>query len=99
MQISINHLIKNYSIDDIEIAFVQLFIEINKISFEKNRFIKSIIDVQDGNVNEIKDFLAKRNIELGLFDLVNLFEQLIPPKDKKLKGAFRKETGQLSAYS
>ncbi len=88
MQININCLTENYNTDNIEIAFVQLFAEINKISVKKNIFVKSMLDIQDGKINEIKDFLKKRNIKLELFDLVNLFEQLIPPKDKKLNGAF-----------
>jgi methylase of polypeptide subunit release factors len=88
MQKYIDYLIKKYNTEKIEIAFVQLFTDINEIIVKNNVIIKSILSIRDNEIMEIKEFLSDKNIELDLFDLVNIFEILIPLKDRKLNGAF-----------
>lgn len=88
MQKYIDYLIQNYNTKKIEIALIQLFIDINKVNVKNNKLILSILNNEDNEVNKIKRFLIEKNIKLRLFDLANLFELLIPLEDRKLNGAF-----------
>lgn len=85
----VNQLLAIYEIRDIETAFVQFFIDRNNIKVTRNNLIKSIIHNNKENIKSIK--AAIKNYEpqdFDLYDLVNIFELLIPEKDRKLNGAF-----------
>lgn len=84
----IDQLILKYEIKEIEAAFIQLFIEFNKIKVSKNKLIKSILDSEKETIRDIKDYIKKDFKKINLYDLINVFELLIPKKDRKLNGAF-----------
>ncbi len=83
----INSLLKKYQTEDIEQALVVAFIENNNITVEKNNLIKDIITSTTLNRHIISEILNEKK-SVGLYDLVNCFELLIPPEDQKLNGAF-----------
>lgn len=88
MKNELNNILKDTNPEIIEIALVQLFIDINKISINKNELIKSFLDQKSKHITITKTLLSKKISTLKLTDLVNLFELLIPQKDKQLNGAF-----------
>jgi len=84
----IKELQKRYNVAEIESALVQVFIEINKISVNKNYTIKSLLGNQEENILAIKAELQNVIAQFDLYDLSNAFELLIPENDKKINGAF-----------
>jgi len=88
MQKIIDELLTKYKIQEIENAFVQYFIDLNNIRVKNNILIKNILSENSQNFENIKSEI-KSNIEkLNFYDLINIFELLIPQKDRKLNGAF-----------
>ncbi len=85
----VNQLLAKYEIQDIETAFVQFFVDVNDIKVKRNKRIKSIIHNDKENIKSIKSIIKNHERqEFNLYDLVNVFELLIPEKDRKLNGAF-----------
>jgi len=84
----IGQLLKKYDAIEIESALVQLFVEINEIPVNRNLIIKSLLNNQQKNILTIKSELQNRINNFDLYDLANIFELLIPKKDKKINGAF-----------
>lgn len=82
----VNQLLAIYEIRDIETAFVQFFIDRNNIKVTRNNLIKSIIH---NNKENIKSAIKNHEPQdFDLYDLINIFELLIPEKDRNLNGAF-----------
>lgn len=79
------NLIKKYPIKNIENAFIQLFLENKEIKVLNNLLINEITKDNSETTTIIKQQIdAPKNI----YELVNIFELLIPEQDKKLNGAF-----------
>jgi tRNA1(Val) A37 N6-methylase TrmN6 len=81
-------IISKYKTSIIENVLVQLFIEQNNISVKNNILVKDIIqDASDSVIlakKELKEIFQSKEIA----DFVNIFELLVPDKDKKINGAF-----------
>lgn len=77
-----------YNIKSIENAMIQYFIERNDISVKKNILIRSILNRNNKKIRTIKGIIAESLDILDIYDLVRVFEQLIPNRDKKINGAF-----------
>jgi len=83
------YLSKHYSIDDIERAAIQVFVESNKIKNIKNEFILNFINGGDSlTIKEIKSHFFSKDTKFNLEKLIRFFELLIEPKWRKLNGAF-----------
>ncbi|MDA2922278.1 N-6 DNA methylase [Patescibacteria group bacterium AH-259-L07] len=80
-----DNLIKKYSIEEIEQALIQAFIDNKEIKIKKNLLLLDIINRKSRNINEIKNLIKMPE---SFDDLVRGFELLIPDNDKKLNGAF-----------
>lgn len=81
-------IINKYETEAIENALVQLFVEQNNIVIKNNILVKKIIkDFSESVVSaklELKEIFQSKEIA----DFVNIFELLVPNKDKKINGAF-----------
>jgi tRNA1(Val) A37 N6-methylase TrmN6 len=89
MSESLINILNKYSPETAEVALVQIFIEKNKISVKRNRLIKSMLGDRRPEVFALRDALLLKKIELfDVIDFVNLFELLVPERDKRLNGAF-----------
>ncbi|MBA7595524.1 hypothetical protein ES703_02488 [subsurface metagenome] len=86
----INHLLSHYSIDEIERAAIQAFIENKRIKTTRNEFILNFINKGDFlTIKEIKDYFFSENLSFyNLRELIRFFELLIEPEWRKLNGAF-----------
>jgi len=84
----IEKLLLKYDILEIETAFVQLFVEFNNIKSSKNKLLRNILSHKENNLIKLKREIKINFTKLDLYDLINIFELLIPTEDKKLNGAF-----------
>lgn len=81
-------LINKYDVQVIENSLVQLFIEQNDITVKNNVLAKKIIFDTSKKVLLAKQELRRVFQSSEITDLVNVFELLVPDKDKKINGAF-----------
>jgi len=88
MDIPVSKLTEKYRTEDIECACVQFFVERNSIPVKRNRLVKSILSRRNAAVEKVKDSLARTEDKFDIFQLVKIFELLIPKKDRKTNGAF-----------
>ncbi|MBU1151808.1 SAM-dependent methyltransferase [Patescibacteria group bacterium] len=88
MNKNIEKIIEKYGEKVIERALVQLFIEENNISVKKNILIRSLLENKSDIIFTAKEELKKYVTTENFTDFVNIFELLIPKKDKKINGAF-----------
>lgn len=79
---------RHYSIEHIENAFVRLFLARNELVVKHNKLLLAIMNDTHGQVVEIKSYLESKMGQLGLQDLITVFETLIPVEDKSVNGAF-----------
>ncbi len=80
-----DNLISKYSIEEIERAIVQAFVENKNLQIKNNLLLLDILNKKSKNTEEIKQIIqAPTNFD----DLVSAFELLIPKDDRKLNGAF-----------
>jgi len=86
MQKIIDKLLTKYEIQEIEKAFVQYFVDLNSIKVKNNILIKNILS--ENGLENIKSEIRSNIEKLNFYDLINIFELLIPEKDRKLNGAF-----------
>jgi len=75
----------DYQIKDIEKAFILAYLSINGLDVKRNKFIFEKVENADKGLLTIIN--SKYN-ELDIYDLVKVFELLIPETDKKINGAF-----------
>lgn len=82
---NIQNLLKNFTIEEIESAYVYKFIQDHDLNLEQDEYIRSYL-----TTNYKKNAQLDSKIERmeSIFDLVTVFEQLIPKEEKKLNGAF-----------
>jgi len=85
MKRTILNLVTRYPLEEIETALVQKYIESSGIKVNNNEVILEIANADSNNISSIKEQIMSPN---KLDDLVQLFELLIPPDDRKLNGAF-----------
>jgi len=88
MQKNLIDILNKYDILIIENALVQLFVEYNNIQVRKNVFIKKIINDNKETILSAKKELNKVLKSRHITDFVNIFELLVPAKDKKINGVF-----------
>ncbi len=88
MQKNLERILNNYDPSIIETALVQLFVESNNISVQKNLLIKQFLDDGCDGVLSAKKLLTGKVETKNITDFVNLFELLVPQSDKKINGAF-----------
>lgn len=88
MQQVINKLLDDFEISDIECGSVQFFLDKNNVLVHKNILITDIAKKNNGNILKIKSFLQSKLNSFSINDLQKIFESLIPPKDRKINGAF-----------
>mgnify|MGYP003616023830 CR=1 FL=1 len=82
MKKHINFLLDKYSVEDIEAAFIDCYMT------QKNLDVSLILSDKKKYFN-IKKYIEKNIPQSNdLYSLVNIFELLIPKKDKKINGAF-----------
>lgn len=84
----ISALLKDFAIDDIESAAVQVLIETNNIQVSKNKLILGILNKNTTNINNIKCLLKDKFSRFNLYELEKIFELLIPHENRKINGAF-----------
>ena len=84
----IEKLLTTHEIQEIEVAFIQIFIELNNIKVSKNELIKSILSKNSDEANNLRSKIKRDFQKIDLYDLINIFELLIPARDRKLNGAF-----------
>lgn len=88
MNKKIEKVLSGYEVNNIETALVQLFIENNKITVNKNALIKNYINNTNAQILSAKRELEGK-INIGnIYDFVNIYELLVPSTDKKINGAF-----------
>jgi len=83
----IDQILKKYSIEEIETALIEGFLEENNINQVKNQIIKNSI-IKSSNSSKIKKYLKKKLFEFSLKNIERFFELLIPIKDRGINGAF-----------
>lgn len=84
----INELKNKYEVQDIETAFVIFHVSTNSIAVKNNLLVKAIIRNESQRTIEIRETISRHFEKTSLFDLVRIFELLIPEDDKKINGAF-----------
>jgi adenine-specific DNA-methyltransferase len=72
-------------LESIEAGLVKYFIYKNNISTIQNFFLNEIIKKDDDDT--IFTLLKKEDIKIDIFELVRLFELLIPSEDRRINGA------------
>jgi len=87
MQI-MKELTSKYEAKDIETAFANFYVATNNIAVQNNLLIKSIIENETKQTIKIKKVISRHIRSISLFDLVTVFEMLVPKEDKKINGAF-----------
>lgn len=85
MKRTILNLAAKYPLKEIETALVQKYIENSGINVNNNELLLEIVNTDYKNISAIKEQIIP---PIKLDDLVQLFELLIPPNDRKLNGAF-----------
>lgn len=80
-----DNLPNKYSIEEIERAIVQAFVENKNLRVKNNLLLLDILDKKSKNTEEIKQAIQT---PASFDDLVGAFELLIPRGDRKLNGAF-----------
>ncbi|OHB05325.1 MAG: hypothetical protein A3A26_01925 [Candidatus Zambryskibacteria bacterium RIFCSPLOWO2_01_FULL_47_14] len=88
MNKNIEKLLKYYNPLLIETGLVQLFIEKNKLPVNENLIIKELLSKEDEQITLIKTLLKNAFNSQNIYDFINVFELLIPDRDKRLNGAF-----------
>lgn len=84
----VDNLLKEYSVKDIEMSLIKIFLEINNFK-TKNELLVEVINKNHDIVKEqIKKYLQNKNIELNLKTLERFFELLIESEDRKVNGAY-----------
>lgn len=87
-QINLKPLTDNFSVYEIEVILVNLFMQKNNLS-TKNNFLKEFVKKNDNELlNKINDFLILKNIKLDLLILQKIFELLLERDEKKNSGTF-----------
>ena len=84
----LSKIINNHDTQAIENALVQLFIEQNNIVVKNNILAKKILNDSSEEVVLVKQEFQKTFQLKEIDDFVNIFELLVPNKDKKINGAF-----------
>ena len=84
---NIDFLLSKFSINDIESALIELFIEENSIAVNNNKIIKDLIKYNE-NTNEIKSYIKNFQYDINLKFIERVFELLIPKEDRETNGAF-----------
>lgn len=85
MQRIITNLLRKFPIENIENAFIQSFIEDKGLKVINNLLILKITEDNSKITTNIKKQIKSPQ---NIYELVNIFELLIPEQDKKLNGAF-----------
>lgn len=80
-----DNILSKYSIEEIEQAIVQAFVEKKNLQITNNILLLDILNRKSKNIEEIKQVIQ---IPTNFDDLVSAFELLIPRGDRKLNGAF-----------
>ncbi|MBI2451047.1 MAG: N-6 DNA methylase [Parcubacteria group bacterium] len=80
-----DNLLGKYSIEEIEQAIIQAFVENKNFRVKNNLLLLDVINKKSDNVENIKKLIQ---IPTNFDDLVSAFELLIPKDDRKLNGAF-----------
>lgn len=88
MDKNLSKIISRHEPPSIENALVQLFVEQNNIIVENNILIKNILSDLSKDATLAKQELKKIFQSKEIADFVNIFELLVPNKDKKINGAF-----------
>lgn len=88
MQKLIDKLLTKYEIQEIENAFVQFFVDFNNIRVKNNALIQNVLTKNNQDLEGIKSEIKNSIEKLDFYDLINIFELLIPKEDRKLNGAF-----------
>jgi adenine-specific DNA-methyltransferase len=88
MQKNLEKILNSYDSSIIETALVQLFVESNGISVEKNELIKQLLHDKSERISTAKHLLKNKVETKNITDFVNIFELLVPANDKKINGAF-----------
>jgi len=88
MQKNLEKILNSYDSSIIETALVQLFVESNDISVEKNELIKRLLHYKSEEILTVKHLLENKVETKKITDFVNTFELLVPIDDKKINGAF-----------
>lgn len=88
MNKTLSKIINKHEAPCIESALVQLFVEKNNIIVENNILIKKILADSSKEVVLAKQELQAVFQSNEISDFVNIFELLVPEKDKKINGAF-----------
>lgn len=81
-------IIKKHNTQSIENALIQLFVDQNNILVQNNILIKKILADSSRDVILAKQELQEIFQSKEITDFVNIFELLVPNKDKKINGAF-----------
>ena len=88
MNKNLSKIINKHETQSIENVLVQLFVEQNNIVVKNNILIKKILNDSSKEVilakQEFQEIFKSKEIS----DFVNIFELLVPNKDKKINGAF-----------
>ena len=88
MNKTLSKIINKYETQTIENALVQVYIEENNIVVKNNILAKKILSDSSKEVISAKRELQVIFQSRELSDFVNVFELLVPNKDKKINGAF-----------
>lgn len=88
MNKELSKIIEQHTAQSVERALVQLFVEQNRIDARNNNLIVVILNDSSKKVNSAKSELKKVFQSKDIVDFVNIFELLVPEKDKKINGAF-----------
>lgn len=84
----VSSLLRDFNINDIESAAVQVLVETNSVQVSKNKLILEILNKNSAAINNIKLLLKDKFPRLNLCELEKIFELLIPQEDRKINGAF-----------
>lgn len=88
MNKNLSKIINKHEPQAIENALVQLFVEQNNIVVKNNILTKKILNDSSKQVVFAKQELIEVFQSKEIADFVNIFELLVPNKDKKINGAF-----------
>ena len=88
MEKHLSEIINKYNALNIENALVQLFLENHNIVVKKNILIRKIAEDVSLEVLKIKKELSDVFKYGKIEDFINIFERMIPDRDKNINGAF-----------
>lgn len=83
----IDILLDKFTINEIECASVQLFLNQNNLSISKNKLISQYL-TNNKNIDDIIDYLNNLQPDFNLKAVERIFELLIPKSDRETNGAF-----------